>query len=74
MKVKFIEKAKNTVGTFYAIAQLPNGKFGVYILKHNYNGQVKGGIMSRWCLCLKNADEEFAREYFQKKLKGKYRA
>lgn len=71
MKVKFIEKAQNQAGTTYGLALLPNGKFGVYILKHNYAGHVRGGIAASWCYCLKDAEENTARELFQKKLKGK---
>lgn len=74
MKVKFIEKAQNTAGTTYGLALLPNGKYGVYILKHNYSRTVKGGIVARWCYCLLNSEEAVARDLFQKKLKGKIKA
>ena len=74
MKVKFIEKAQNQVGTVYGLAAFPNGKYGVYILKHNYASHVKGGIVSSWCYCLKDVEENVARELFQKKLKGKTKA
>lgn len=71
MKVKFIEKKENKSGKLYGLALLPNNKFGVYVLKHNYAGHVKGGIYSSWCYCIKDVDENTAREYFEKKLNGK---
>jgi hypothetical protein len=74
MKVKFIEKAQNQAGTTYGLALLPNGKFGVYILKHNYAGHVRGGIVASWRYCLIDVEEAAARELFQKKLKGKVKA
>jgi hypothetical protein len=74
MKVKFIEKAQNKSGTTYGLALLPNGKFGVYILKHNYAGHVKGGVAKSWCYCVKDVEESVARELFQKKLNGKVKS
>ncbi len=73
-KNKIIEKGKNKAGTLYTLSRLPNGTYGVYILKYNYAGHVKGGISSSWCYCLKDVDEATARELFNKKLKGKVKS
>lgn len=70
---KLIEKDKNKVGTVFSFVQHQNGKFGVYILKGNYAGHVRGGISLTWCYCGKNLDEQTARELFIKKLKGRAR-
>ena len=71
MKVKFLEKKENKAGTIYGLASRPNGTFGVYVLKNNYNGQVKGGISSSWAYCIKDVDENTARAYFIKMTNGK---
>lgn len=74
MKLKFIEKAQNKFGTTYGLVLLNNGKYGVYILKHNYACHVRGGIVASWRYCIKDVDESIARELFQKKLKGMIKA
>lgn len=71
MRVTFIEKSQNKAGTTIGLAKLPNETFGVYILKANYAGHVKGGIAYSWCYFIKDVDEKTARELFEKKLKGR---
>ena len=71
--IKLIEKAKNTVGTTYALAKDEKETFGVWVLSANYAGHVKGGISYAWCYCIKDVDESTARAVFTKKLKGKAR-
>lgn len=71
MKGILVEKAKNKAGTTIGLAKRPNDTFGVYILKANYAGHVKGGIAYSWCYFIKDVDEKTARELFEKKLKGK---
>lgn len=70
MKIKIIEKSKNLAETIYCLAQLPNEKFGVFVLSHNY---IRGKIVADWRYSLKDVDEETARKHFIKKLKGKIR-
>ena len=70
-KFKLIEKAKNTVGTTYALAKDEKEAFGVWVLSANYAGHVKGGIAYNWRYCIKDVDESTARAVFAKKLKGK---
>lgn len=69
--IKLIEKAKNTVGTLYGLEKDEKETFGVWILKANYAGHVRGGIAYTWRCCAKNMDEAAARAVFEKKLKGK---
>lgn len=67
----FVEKGKNTVGTIFGLAKEEDGTFGVWTLKENYAGHVRGGIAYTWCYCARNLDEQAARAMFAKKLKGK---
>jgi len=71
MTNQIIKKGKNKVGTTYTLSKLPNGSFGVYILKENYAGHVRGGIAKTWCYCEKNMLESDAVKLFEKKLNGK---
>ena len=74
MKVSFIEKSQNKAGTMYGLALLKSGKFGVYVLKENYAGHVRGGIAKSWAYCAKELTEKDARDLFNKKINGKARA
>lgn len=71
MKIKLVERAKNTVGTTYAIGKDKKGIFGVWVLKTNYAGHIKGGVAYNWRYCIKDVDEDTARKFFLQKLKGK---
>ena len=72
--MKIIEKSRNQVGTLYGLSLSHDGKYGVWVLRHNYAGHVRGGIIATWRYCLLGAEESEARKIFSKKLKGKVKA
>jgi hypothetical protein len=71
MKAITIEKAKNTVGTWFARVRYEDGTFGVYKLCSNYSGVNRGGISKTWRYVERYISEEKSIQLYNRRINGK---
>lgn len=63
-----LKKATNEKGQTFALAVSPDKTYSVHVLKENYNGRVKGGLLKTWAYLKKGLNEVEALALFQKKV------
>jgi hypothetical protein len=66
-----VEQAENKVGTKYALIRESAGTWGVWVLRGNYAGHVRGGISFSWRVCGQKMAEGDARALYARRLMGK---
>lgn len=67
-KYEVIKKSSNEKGVLFALAISPDNTFSVHMLKENYNGRVKGGIVKTWAYIKKGLSESDAIKLFNKRV------
>jgi len=68
----WVGKKKTAGGVILMLGRCKTtNSYGVWKLKENYDGRVRGGISKRWAYIEKGLEYDAAKQLFERKLKSK---